>query len=260
MLKNFLYLDTTDVGKYISQIEDGLRGERKTQTGSGSGGGAGLKGGPLHADFKGDKSKQENISYSDTPEAQFQRLLDGVKGREDELSWIDVLDPENDVEAARIGFFISGHCEVYVPSVSKALGDPEQLKGFADLARGMQGLGIAPHDSIDLDQMDAMVSFAASLGGTQTLVGEFEDTEWKVFGQLKTGLAPDDIDGLAVVVGKVTAIIPAGRWKSLITLPGMQMLSRSERREQERKGPNPGDEDNWVQGPALMLDILAVYR
>lgn len=261
MLKNFLYLDATDVSKYVSQIEDGVRGERSTQIDTGSGAGAGVKGGPLHAEVKGDRSAQEKISYSDSPEAGFERILKGIKGREEELSWIDVLDPENDLRGLQIGYFLSAHCEVYVPSISRALGNPEQLQGFANLARTAKSFGIPLGDNDpDIEQIDAVVNLAKSIGGSQTVVGEFEDTDWKVFGQLKQDLAPEDLDGLAVVVGKVTGIVGPGKWRSLITLPGMQMLSREERREIDRKGPKAGDEANWIKGPALMLDILAIYR
>jgi hypothetical protein len=69
-----------------------------------------------------------------------------------------------------------------------------------------------------------------------------------------------DIEGRAKVVGKVSKIVPRGRWKPYLTFPGANLVSREERRKVERQAPAPGKEDEYLSGPALMLDILAIYR
>jgi hypothetical protein len=40
----------------------------------------------------------------------------------------------------------------------------------------------------------------------------------------------------------------------------MNLLSREERRKKEHEAPPPGKEAEYLPGPALMLDILAIYR
>lgn len=40
----------------------------------------------------------------------------------------------------------------------------------------------------------------------------------------------------------------------------MNLLPREERRRLERQSPPTGKENEYLAGPALMLDILAIYR
>jgi len=40
----------------------------------------------------------------------------------------------------------------------------------------------------------------------------------------------------------------------------MNLVPREERRRMERQAPEPGKESEYLSGPALMLDILAIYR
>ena len=40
----------------------------------------------------------------------------------------------------------------------------------------------------------------------------------------------------------------------------MNLVPREERRKMERQAPAPGKESEYLSGPALMLDILAIYR
>ena len=40
----------------------------------------------------------------------------------------------------------------------------------------------------------------------------------------------------------------------------MNLLSRERRREMERTKPAAGKEEEYLSGPALMLDVLAIYR
>ena len=56
------------------------------------------------------------------------------------------------------------------------------------------------------------------------------------------------------------AVWQAGQWKPLLSLPGMNVLPREQRRKMEREGPESGQEASWLEGPAVMLDLLAIYR
>lgn len=109
-------------------------------------------------------------------------------------------------------------------------------------------------------QLDAMKGLANTLGGDAVVVGERDDSDWRVAGRLLDQYLFGDVEGYARVVGKVSTVLRPGSWKPLLALPGMNLMGRDKRREMERKGPDEGQEDSWVKGPAIMLDVLAIYR
>lgn len=46
----------------------------------------------------------------------------------------------------------------------------------------------------------------------------------------------------------------------MLSLPGMNLLPREERRRQERHGPkDTAEESLFVKGPLLVVDYLAIY-
>ncbi len=92
------------------------------------------------------------------------------------------------------------------------------------------------------------------------MVGEDDDTEWRVAGRVLGEHLHGEIDGRARVIGKDEKVIRPGRWQPYLTFPGMKVLGREARRKMERQAPAAGDEGKYLGGPALMLDILAVYR
>jgi hypothetical protein len=101
---------------------------------------------------------------------------------------------------------------------------------------------------------------ANNLGNDQVLVGEPDSESWRVAGKLLASNINGEIDGLARVVGKVSTIWQKEEWKPLLSLPGANLIPREQRRKLERTKPTEDQQDNWLEGPALMLDVLAVYR
>jgi hypothetical protein len=87
-----------------------------------------------------------------------------------------------------------------------------------------------------------------------------DDSDWRVAGELDEAFVRGDLEGPARVVGKVAKQWPAGQWKPLLALPGSSLLPRSKRRELERKRPDSDKEASYLEGPAVMLDVLAVFR
>lgn len=52
-----------------------------------------------------------------------------------------------------------------------------------------------------------------------------------------------------------------GAWKPLPGLPVVSQMPREQRREFERKGPDESNQQlMWLEGPALELDMLAIWR
>lgn len=266
MLKDFLYLNTDSLSQYVSQVEDGLRSERGSTTGSTKSREAGVGGSlPVNAKGASDRSEEETISFSDTPHAQFERLLRAVQGSEDEFGWYDVVQPDTELQGLPIGSFLSFDADVYIPEMSKALSAAGDLKSTLSALEGMtrlmEGAGHAkPANMPDAGQLEMLGNVAELMAGTETMVGDFDSSDWKVTGTLEGRTPRDDFDGFAHVVGKVAGFISPGSSKPLFNLPGQQLLSRDQRRALERKGPGPGQEANWVAGPAVLLNILAIYR
>lgn len=55
-------------------------------------------------------------------------------------------------------------------------------------------------------------------------------------------------------------IIEMDKWYPFFPLPGMSFVNRNERRRMEREGPsNDSDKNQFIHGPLLVLDYLAIY-
>lgn len=264
MLKNFIYLNEPALDSYLSALEDGLRGsvQAKTAKSSSISGKAGVAGVGVGGDHE--RQQEETTSRTDTAAARFERLQKLALEDVEASGWVDVVDPDTDLNGLGTGALIEIECEIYVPEIVKALSPSGglakaigQIEAFAQIApafgtelTGMPGQG----------QLDAMKSVAGLLGGDAMFVGEPNDTDWHVAGKLLDSYLQGEVEGYAKVVGKVSTQWGTGQWKPLLALPGMNLLSRDKRREMERKGPNEGQEQNWLEGPAIMLDVLAIYR
>jgi hypothetical protein len=90
-------------------------------------------------------------------------------------------------------------------------------------------------------------------------VGKDDDTDWKVAGRVDGQSELGGFEGRAYVVGKISKVIPDGHWQPFLTFPGMDLVSREQRRSLAKKTPDAGEEGQYLQGPALMLHLLAVY-
>lgn len=264
MLKNFLYLNEPALDSYLSALEDGLRASiQETRSSSGSITG---KGGIPLANVEGERGhgEERTTSRTDTASSRFERLQTLARADVDSSGWTDVVNPDSDFVGIGIGALVELECEIYIPEMIKALSPSgglaqavEQLQALAPLAAvfGSEVTGMPA-----AGQLDAVKGLTKSLGGDAVLVGEPSETDWRIAGKLVDSYLRGEIEGYARVVGKVSAVLKSGTWRPLLALPGMQLLSRDKRREMEKKGPDAGQEGNWLQGPAVMLDILAIYR
>lgn len=121
-------------------------------------------------------AEENATSFSDTPEAQFERLLTGVRGNEDEFGWVDVESAESELPALRVGSFISVRRDLYIPSISKALASADKLRGLSDTMKAMSSFQSAaympPSDLPDMAQVDALVALADAAAGSETVIGE----------------------------------------------------------------------------------------
>jgi hypothetical protein len=110
------------------------------------------------------------------------------------------------------------------------------------------------------DQVGAMTAFLENIDSKALVVGEREDTDWQVAGHITGDIDLASLDGFAHVVGKVSRVLRLGQWQPYLTFPGMDLVPREQRRKAQRTPPAEGHENEYLHGPALMLDILAIYR
>ncbi|MBC3761561.1 DUF6414 family protein [Quadrisphaera oryzae] len=265
MLRNFLYLNTATLDGYVSAIEDGLRSEIERESGRSRDRKAGADVKVVTGELGSGTSESNRTRGADTPAARFSRLLAAAADRPEELGWIEVVQPEVDLDEVGLGAMLHGEADFYIPQlvqlmsqsqggIADALDQLESLEPFAE------AFGLDTADLPSKKQRKGMRAFTAAMKTDLVTVGEFDDSAWKVAGQLVAAHQQSPIDGPARFVGKVSKIWPAGEGRPLLALPGSTLLPRAKRRELERQRPSDPDDDSFLMGPAVMLDMLAIWR
>lgn len=264
MLRRFIYLDTTALTQYMTALEGGLITEstmRSLRSGAGSGG---LDARLLHATGEKSREDEESRTLTDTDEARFDRLLRAADAEPEALGWVEVLKADTDLDGIGVGAMVSWECDVYLPDIIQIMSRSGQaleaigmMENILPIART---LGLDTDGLPDDEEISAASGFLRGMDASLVVVGEDEDTDWRVAGQLTDGFVHGELDGRARVVGKVAKILSPGHWKPFLTFPGMNLVSREERRRMERQAPPLGKEAEYLSGPALMLEMLAIYR
>lgn len=264
MLRRFIYLDRTALDQYVTALEGGRTTESTTRlmrTGTGTGG---FDAKLISASGEKSQEEEESRTLADTDEARLARLLRAAEAEPEALGWVEVVQPDTDLDGIGLGAMLAWECDLYIPEIvqtlarsGEALGAIGMMQNLLPMARrlGLDTEGL-PND----EEMGAVSGFISGMDASLVVVGEDDETDWRVAGQLDEGSILGDVEGRARVVGKVSKTVPLGRWKPYLTFPGMNLLPREERRRMERQSPAPGKENEYLAGPALMLDILAIYR
>ncbi len=104
-----------------------------------------------------------------------------------------------------------------------------------------------------------------AVNANRMVVGTDSDTEWKVFGTVNGDhLQADDIDDeRLMIVGKVKRVVPSGQTRRIVDLARLRNVVNAlqpQERAADTPEPEPGKEHEFVRGPAVELDILAIYR
>jgi len=263
MLKNLLYLNESALGDYLSALEGGARSsvEDRGQRSAGSRGGAGQA---FEPDGRYAREDEKTVRLTDTPPSQFERLMALVAADPALSGWVAIQDSESESQDLHVGAFIDVSCDIQVPSMIKALapqgGMVAAVKALREIGSTM-GSGQSPQ--IDDSKLAMFETLGNFIGGDLVVVGETDSEAWKVAGRLRNDhlrVAADELDGTVRMVGKVSRKLGEKDFKPLLALPGLDMLPRAQRREIEAKGPSGAEDDSWLKGPALMLEILAIYR
>lgn len=263
MLKNFLYLNESALGDYLSALEGGTRTsiEDRDQR-SGVSHGSTMP----HSDVEGryQRENEKTVRLADSPPSQFERLMALVAADPEVSGWATVQDPDTEIPPLPVGALIDVECDIQIPSMIKALapksGMLATVKALSEIGSTM---GSTPNMQIDAEQITMFETLGNLMGGDLVVVGETDSDEWKVAGRLRDDhlrVPADELDGSVHLVGKVSRKLTGGDHKPLLALPGLNMLPRAQRREIEAKGPSGPSDDSWLKGPALMIEILAIYR
>ena len=238
MLINAKYLDSDQLASYVAALEDGVRESRASRVSVDKSRSGGIDAKLVKGDLGRNTIDDEKITTTDHDDARLKRLLDAAASNPDNAGWVEVLQPKIDLTEARIGNLVQN-----LEPAAKSLG------------LDMSGLPSS-------DELGAISRFTDTMQIAPILIGDDDDTDWKVAGSIdpKWIRNIDEIEGRCIVIGKVRKIIPAGRWHLMASLPGMNLLSREERRKRERSGPtNAGEDLQYIAGPVAILDFLAVY-
>ncbi|OBI23832.1 hypothetical protein [Mycobacterium sp. E2238] len=280
MLRKFVYLDTASLAEYTATLEGGLIAETKMRSSKKGSKGGKLAAKVLEGSLSSDNETEHTWDMSDTAEAQFERLLDAANADADAIGWIDVMEPDGAFASANIGEFISWECDAYIPEIFNiiaATGSGVRNLNLAESILDTMKKGVdeaaAAHTEIPPEttnklitmgiQLDAVKGILNHLQSPRKVVGEdSEVTSWKVFGELTDEhMRETEIDDRLVIVGKIKRRLNDGKWRPLVDIRGLDYPNRAERRKRLHEiVPNPGQEEHFVQGPALELDVLAIYR
>jgi hypothetical protein len=203
------------------------------------------------------------------PEAQFQRLLAAAYQSPEELDWIEVMDPESDFGGAQVGEVIAWECDADISSFSRGAarggGGARAMQIMGLFVQGgmagfkLGGETIDPQQAAKLKAMtDAARELLDGMNINRVVVGRDSGTEWCVFGQLYSDhLQVDDIaDERAIIVGKIKGIVRRGERRKLVNTDAMRFMQTLN----STILTAPTAPDNEIDGPALELDILAIYR
>lgn len=271
MLIKFRYLDKKTLLDYIALIEDGVRqsGSSKSMTSRGLGGELAFGAAKAQANRKGDE--ETTLTLEDHDSARLGRLIEAGYKDPEKLGWIKVNNPDDDFEGIGRGAIIEWECDIYIPEVISVLSRGDEIRDLGDMVTTIAPVAQAFNLDIsgfpDTEQLLAMSNFGNFVDTHKhkvepVIVGEDDDTRWRVVGTLdrKWIDSGSSLEDRVCIIGKVTKIISEDKWYPLMSLPGMKIVSRKERREMARRGPESNKEESlYLKGPLLVLDYLAIY-
>lgn len=262
MLKNFLYLNESALSDYLSALEGGLVssiGDRRRKSRGGH-----AKAGIAAVGAGGEMSQESEatISMVDTPPAQFERLMRLVAEEPEETGWVEILQPDADLPELLTGALIQLECELEIPAFIKLLSQhTDTLNTLRSIASMSSVFPSAA--SVDLEKVTIVEQLSGMMNDRLVFVGMLDSDEWKATGQLAAEHLRADVESLegeVRIVGKIMRKIRSDEQHPLLALPGAGIIGREKRRELAKKGPVSENDPHWLQGPAVVLEVLAIYR
>lgn len=266
MLINPLYLNRRLLTDFVASVEGGVRESVQSRSEDDHSLGGSLNVSAVKVEGRKGAKAENTLTLSDHDASRLERLIEAGHTHADKLDWVEVLDPDTDFAALRLGNVLEWECDIYVPEELAALANAGGMQGALQLMQELspmaKTLGLDMSGIPEADELQAMSGLLERLDIPPIVVGDDSDTAWRLVGVLdKQWLAPDAVlDARVRVVAKVKKHVSAGRWYPLPALPGVNLVARDERRRMERNGPQNDDErGQFIEGPLLVVDFLAIY-
>lgn len=270
MLIRFVYLDRPTLAGYVAQLDGGLIAETKVRLVKKASVGGHIDAKFLGAKAEGGKENEQFLTMSYPAEAQFQRVLAVANDDPDKIDWIEVVDPNANFGSAQVGETIAWECDVDIHKASRMAargGGGAKLAGLLGLMIRAQATGlnvggqrVEPKKAHQMkQQVEVIQELLDSLNVSRVAVGRDDETGWSVFGSLyDEHLQVPDIDNeRLIVVGKIKKILKPGESRRVVITEALQLMEMLP----SRSKATPTDQsESEIAGPALELDILAIYR
>ncbi|MER5842160.1 hypothetical protein ABT099_17990 [Streptomyces prasinus] len=197
----------------------------------------------------------------ETASQRFIRLVAALDAASARWSYRDVTDLGEEFGEIKVADLVQVQCEVEIPPFVRMFSQPDQLEDMVNMLDAFREM--APMMGGNLEGMPgkketkAIRDFGKAMKSDVVVVGDQEDGEPQVTGKLNKDYIRDVIEGEVFILGKVAKKLKDGETHSLLAIPGASLMSRQQRRQAARQ--EQADENTLV-GPALTLDILAIYR
>ena len=261
MLIKATYLNSDDLGAYIASAEGGLRESMASKVHSSHrfGGSAGVKQ-VANVDAGKDAGVEDLTTIKDTDSARLRRLIEAGRANPAQLGWIEVTQPDHDFASVGVGAMIDWECDISVSEFSAMMSMHDQIDRFSKIIEPAKRLGLDLGGIPDRNELQSMASMLKAIKPSLVLIGEDDDTEWRVAGSIdkRWALQGAEFDGFVRIIAKVIRRIDEGQQRSLLKLPGWN-ISREQRRKMERQFKADSSNSIMLNGPALMVDYLAIY-
>lgn len=258
------YLDSTMLANFVANIEGGVRQSLSSKTSQTKGGGGGVDIGPVKVEGSLSGGQETELTYEDHDASRLRRLIVAGNSDSERLAWIEVGNPDDDFKDIGMGAVIHWECDAYIPDAINALSNPQAksaLQVVENLMPQASALGLDVDGLPAPEKLGAVAAALNSFDVAPVVIGESDDTSWRIIGSLKREFILDsaEFDGRARIIAKVKKTVREDSWYLLASLPGMKLFSRDERRKLERQGPREGQEGQFEKGPLLVVEYLAVY-
>lgn len=261
MLREFLYLDDSQVTQYLEQIDEGVSDEHKEKITRDRRRNRrlGLKKGPAEASIGSDRGESEDRerTVSQTPPSRFNRLYKELE-RTDQLVLGDAMDDEL-WDQLSVREILEFSCEIEVPQMARALAQADSLSSLMPFFEQANGQA----DDKAREALEGFAMLGKAANGKVAAIGHAGDDQWRLSLPLKSEYLRVDVEDLeaeVVVLCKIREKWPESEKRALLTLPGLGIMNRQQRRAYiENNGANLPD-DMWVAGPAADVTVIGIYR
>lgn len=251
---DFLYLDEARVTEYLSRIEGGQSDEelRRQVRELGGGGSVSATVGPIGAEANVARAVNEESERTirQTAASRFARFLDAWRAAAQEID--ESLSQVFGTLQSRMAVHVD--CELDIPDVSRFLSSDTDFAGMFEFA---QAIGQTP-SGFDPNLLAQFTQAQNLLGDKFIIFGLLHQDEPKLVLRLEKRhlrVSATDLEGEVSVVAKVLKKLNENDSVPLLAFPGLDMLPRHQRRNMQTS-----NSDQVVNGPAVSLDVVAIYR